>query len=121
MGLTLSGGQRQRISFARAAIRKSPVMIFDEPATGLDVHAEKHAKDVLKKLSVGRTFLIITHRLHFLEMADWIIFVGEGKVLEEGKVTDLLSRQGPFARFVNSGDEGVQYSEWLAGQSEESQ
>ena len=99
-GVTLSGGQRHRISFARAALRRSPVMIFDEPATGLDVQAEKEVKDLLTALQKGRTLLIITHRLHFLDMADWVVYMREGHVVEEGPPQELLARSGAFARFV---------------------
>lgn len=104
-GLTLSGGQRQRISFARAALRKSPVMIFDEPATGLDVHAEKETKEVLRNLSLHRTLIVITHRLHFLDLADWVIFIQDGKMIEEGKPEEMLERKGAFFQFISTGQE----------------
>jgi ABC-type multidrug transport system fused ATPase/permease subunit len=100
-GLTLSGGQRQRISFARAALRRSPVMIFDEPATGLDVHSEQEAKEVLRQLKRDRTLVIITHRLHFLDLADWVIFIREGRVCEQGKPVDLLKGDTYLNKFVS--------------------
>lgn len=100
-GLTLSGGQRQRIGFARAAIRKSPIMIFDEPATGLDVHAEQTAKDALRRMRDGSTLIVITHRLHFLDLADWVVFVRGGRVVEEGALEALIARRGPFHEFIS--------------------
>lgn len=109
-GLTISGGQRQRLSFARAVLRQSPVMIFDEPATGLDVHAEAKTKDVLNTMRPGRTVIIITHRLHFLDLADWIIYLKDGKVVEEGEKQDLLSSTGEFSRFVGSAREETKHA-----------
>ncbi|MFQ5510614.1 MAG: ABC transporter ATP-binding protein [Candidatus Krumholzibacteriia bacterium] len=112
-GLTLSGGQRQRISFARAALRKSPMMIFDEPATGLDVHAEREAKEVLKVLSEDRTLVIITHRLHFLEQADWVIFVRDGRAEQEGDPEDLIAHKGEFFEFVTRARGEAEVEAWL--------
>lgn len=102
-GATLSGGQRQRISFARAALRQAPIMIFDEPATGLDVHAEKEAKEVLRKLHSQKTLIIITHRLHFLELADWVIFVKNGRLCDEGDPRELIQKSEGFKEFVVKG------------------
>lgn len=110
-GFTLSGGQRQRISFARAALRQSPVMIFDEPATGLDVHAEKEAKDLLSRFRQNKTIIIITHRLHFLDLADWVVFLKNGSVIEEGPPEELLKRQGKFHEFFSSGKSFTNISE----------
>ncbi len=98
-GLTLSGGQRQKISFARAAMRKSPIMIFHEPATGLDVHAEKEAKEILFRLKQERTMLVITHRINFLSLADWVIFVKDGKMIEQGTPQELFEKDGEFKKF----------------------
>ncbi|MDH4037877.1 MAG: ABC transporter ATP-binding protein/permease [Candidatus Krumholzibacteria bacterium] len=103
-GATLSGGQRQRVSFARALLRNSPLMIFDEPATGLDVHAEAAAKELLARTREGRTLIVITHRLHFLELADWVVYVRDGEVLEQGDPQELAGRRGAFWEFVRHGD-----------------
>lgn len=99
-GTTLSGGQRQRIGIARAILRQAPIMIFDEPATGLDVHAETAAKSALDRVRKDRTLLIITHRLHFLDLADWVIYVRNGTVVEEGEPEILLKNKGKFHEFV---------------------
>jgi ABC-type multidrug transport system fused ATPase/permease subunit len=99
-GLTLSGGQRQRISFARAALRNSPVMLFDEPATGLDIHSEKEAKSALRVLKAGRTLLVITHRLNFLDLADWVVFIRDGQLVDEGSPQELLKRSQCFSDYV---------------------
>ena len=99
-GLTLSGGQRQRISFARAALRNSPVMLFDEPATGLDIHSEKESKEALRALKRGRTLLIITHRLNFLDLADWVVFIRDGQLVDEGLLAELLKNNIGFRDYV---------------------
>ncbi|HWO57522.1 MAG TPA: ABC transporter ATP-binding protein [bacterium] len=101
-GLTLSGGQRQRLAFARAALRDSRIMIFDEPATGLDADAERHAKQALLSLRNGRTLVIITHRLNFLELADHVIVVEDGRVTDEGDPVDLSGKPGRFQAFVQN-------------------
>jgi ABC-type multidrug transport system fused ATPase/permease subunit len=111
-GATLSGGQRQRISFARATLRNSPVMIFDEPATGLDIHAEKEAKTALSVMKESHTLCIITHRLNFLELADWTIFIREGRLVEEGDPGELLDIKGEFYGFVSHEIIRTGYSEW---------
>jgi len=99
-GATLSGGQRQRVGIARAVLRDSPLMIFDEPTTGLDVHAERAAKDALASIRKDRTLLVITHRLHFLDLADWVIFVENGTVVDEGKNADLAQRCTRYREFL---------------------
>lgn len=98
-GATLSGGQRQRLAIARAILRESPVMILDEPTTGLDVAAEAVARDTLAALRRQRTLLVITHRLHFLELADWVVFVQDGTVLDEGTPAELQERCEAYREF----------------------
>ena len=100
-GVTLSGGQRQRISCARAILRGSNIMIFDEPATGLDVHSEMATKNMLAEMRIGRTMILITHRLHFLEMADWVVLVKDGRAIEEGTPSELYERKGAYYKFVS--------------------
>ncbi len=99
-GLTLSGGQRQRVAFARAALRDSRIMLFDEPATGLDAVAEREAKDALASLRDGRTLVIITHRLNFLDLTDHAILIRNGMVIDEGATTSLMTNSGPFQEYV---------------------
>ncbi|MCH9031295.1 MAG: ABC transporter ATP-binding protein, partial [candidate division Zixibacteria bacterium] len=109
-GATLSGGQRQLISFARAALRNTSIMIFDEPATGLDIHAEREARNALKSLKPDGVLIIISHRLAFLEMADWVVFVQNGQLIEEGEPNSLLESHGPLYQYVNTDDESYQLS-----------
>lgn len=101
-GLTLSGGQRQLISFARAALRDTPVMIFDEPATGLDIHTEERAKAALSSLRKDRTVVIITHRLHFLDLADHVVFMRDGSLVGEGPPDKLRNSCGAFAEYIRT-------------------
>jgi ATP-binding cassette subfamily B protein len=99
-GLTVSGGQRQRLAFARAALRDSPIMIFDEPATGLDAVAERESKEALAALRAGRTLIIVTHRLNFLDLADHVLLIDGGRVVEEGSPRELTARRGPLFDYV---------------------
>jgi ABC-type multidrug transport system fused ATPase/permease subunit len=114
-GLTLSGGQRQLVSFARAALLDSAIMIFDEPATGLDIHAEKEAKEALRTLKPHRVVIIITHRLNFLELADWTVFIRDGKLVEEGKPMELFHQRGDFYDYVSHEITRTGYSQWPGG------
>ncbi len=97
-GATLSGGQRQRIAIARAAIRQAPIVILDEPTTGLDNHSEKVVSDALEQLTQGCTTLIVSHNLHITERADWILYVEEGEVLEQGTHEQLINLNSRYAR-----------------------
>ena len=99
-GLTLSGGQRQRVAFARAALRNSRIMLFDEPATGLDAEAEREAKNALGALRDGRTLVIITHRLNFLDLADYAVLLRNGMVVDQGPTSALIANDGPFREYV---------------------
>jgi ATP-binding cassette subfamily B protein len=99
-GATLSGGQRQRLGIARAVLRDAPMMIFDEPTTGLDLDAERAAKDALAAVRQGRTLLIITHRLHFLDLADWVVFVEHGRVLAEGTPRTMMAECDRYRHFI---------------------
>lgn len=97
-GSTLSGGQRQRLALARALLRNAPVMLFDEPTTGLDPKAELAARTALAEACRGRTFVMITHRLHFLDLAEWVVLVDEGRVVAQGTPEALKAEGGPLSR-----------------------
>lgn len=97
-GATLSGGQRQRIAIARAAIRHSPIVILDEPTTGLDNHSEQTVNEALERLTQGCTTFTVSHNLRITEQADWILYVEDGEILEQGTHPDLMRLKGRYAR-----------------------
>jgi ATP-binding cassette subfamily B protein len=96
-GLTLSGGQRQRIAIARAAIRQAPILVLDEPATGLDGENERMVLDALRRLADGRTTFIISHDLHLAARADLIFYLERGRVFEHGNHAELIRAGGRYA------------------------
>lgn len=100
-GATLSGGQRQRIAIARAAIRKAPVIILDEPTTGLDRKNEREVSAALNSLSEGSTTLLITHDLQAAQEADSIFFLMDGRIVESGTHQSLMSLDREYAAMVH--------------------
>ncbi len=96
-GTTISGGQRQRIAIARAAIRKAPILILDEPNTGLDRKNELEVTAALNRLSTGRTTLLITHDLRAAQDADLVIVLFDGQIGECGTHEQLITMNGEYA------------------------
>jgi len=96
-GVTLSGGQRQRIAIARAVIRNTPILILDEPSSGLDAGSEKLVFEALDRLMEGKTSIVIAHRLSTIRRADVIFVVKDGTIAESGKHEDLLNAGGLYA------------------------
>jgi subfamily B ATP-binding cassette protein MsbA len=97
-GLRLSGGQRQRIALARALIRDPEILILDEATNALDLISEHLVQDALEVFAAGRTVIVIAHRISTIENADQVIVLDGGKVLEYGKVQDLVASGGYFSR-----------------------
>lgn len=100
-GATVSGGQRQRIAIARAAIRKAPIIILDEPTTGLDRKNEREVSAALDRLSSDSTTLLITHDLHAAREADSIFFLADGRIVESGTHESLMSLSGEYAAMIH--------------------
>jgi ATP-binding cassette subfamily B protein len=96
-GVTLSGGQRQRIAIARAAIRKSPILILDEPTTALDEENEQAVLEALQRIGTGRTCFYISHDLELAAAADLVLYLEQGRVYEQGTHGELLQRNGRYA------------------------
>jgi len=96
-GVTLSHGQRQRIAIARAAIRQAPILILDEPTTGLDKQNERAVIEALERVAAGRTTLLITHEPRLAARADLILYLEDGRVQERGTPAELLQLDGRYA------------------------
>jgi subfamily B ATP-binding cassette protein MsbA len=97
-GVKLSGGQRQRIAIARAVLKDPAVLVLDEATSSLDTESEQLIEDALEKLLVGRTTLIIAHRLSTVRRADRLLVIDQGRVAEEGTHPELLAAGGIYAR-----------------------
>jgi ATP-binding cassette subfamily B protein len=99
-GARLSGGQRQRLAIARAILRNAPILLLDEATSALDAESERLVQDALEKLMVGRTTIVIAHRLATVRAADRIIVMEEGCILEEGSHDALANAGGLYARLA---------------------
>ncbi|HEY7634135.1 MAG TPA: ABC transporter transmembrane domain-containing protein [Gemmatimonadales bacterium] len=97
-GVKLSGGQRQRVAIARAILKDPAVLILDEATSNLDTESERLIEDAMSRLLVGRTTLIIAHRLSTVRRADRLVVLDRGRIVEEGTHTQLLDRRGLYAR-----------------------
>ena len=95
-GATLSGGERQRLALARAMVRDAPIVVLDEPTTGLDASAEALVLDGMGRLMRGRTVLVIAHRLSTISRADLILVVEHGRIVERGTHDSLLAAGGRY-------------------------
>jgi len=96
-GVTLSGGQRQRIAIARAIIRNTPILILDEPSSGLDAASEQLVFEALDRLMAGKTSVVIAHRLATIQRANKIYVVKDGTIAESGTHEELSKGGGLYA------------------------
>ena len=97
-GLKLSGGEKQRVAIARALLKNPPILIFDEATSALDSQTEKAIQTELEQVAVGRTTLIIAHRLSTVMNADEILVMDKGRIVERGRHQNLLDQQGHYAQ-----------------------
>jgi subfamily B ATP-binding cassette protein MsbA len=99
-GMNLSGGQRQRLSIARAILKNPPLLILDEATSALDTESEKLVQEALEKVMEGRTSIVIAHRLSTIQNADHILVLDKGKIVEQGKHSELLQQKGSYYKLV---------------------
>ncbi|KAJ8706435.1 hypothetical protein PYW08_011061 [Mythimna loreyi] len=95
-GSQLSGGQKQRLAIARAVLRKPAVLLLDEPTSALDPAAERQVQAALDAASVGRTTLVVSHRLSTIVNASRIVYIEQGAVLEQGSHHELMEKRGMY-------------------------
>jgi len=99
-GVRLSGGQRQRISIARAILKNAPLLLLDEATSALDTESERAVQAALEEAMKDRTTLVIAHRLSTVVNADRIVVMDQGRIVDIGRHTDLLARNGLYARLA---------------------
>jgi ATP-binding cassette subfamily B protein len=100
-GVTLSGGQKQRVSIARALLKESPVMLFDDCLSAVDAKTEHKIVDNLNNFLQNKTTIIITHRIFLSIKFDKIIILSEGEIVESGTHATLLAQEGYYADLYN--------------------
>jgi ATP-binding cassette subfamily B protein len=110
-GEQLSIGQWQRVALARAFMRRSGLLVLDEPTAALDAESEARIFDRFRELARGRTALLVTHRFSTVRMADRIVVLDEGRVVEDGSHAELVTRGGLYARMFEKQAQGYRLDE----------
>jgi ATP-binding cassette subfamily B protein len=100
-GARLSGGERQRVSIARALLKDAPIVLLDEVTSALDPLNEAAVHEGIEQLMMGRTVVMVAHRMRTVQRADRVVFLDEGRIVEEGSHDELLQRGGQYASFWN--------------------
>lgn len=110
-GVKLSGGQKQRISIARVFLKNPPILILDEATSSLDNESERIIQRSLEKLSKNRTTIVIAHRLSTIRNSDEIIVIDDEGIKERGTHSELIKKEGIYAKYYNMQFEGLNISE----------
>ena len=100
-GGTLSGGEKQRISIARAMLKNAPIIILDEATASIDPENEHLIQQALSELTAGKTVITIAHRLATIEHSDQILVVDNGRIVQKGTHSELITQEGLYRRFIS--------------------
>lgn len=112
-GLKLSGGEKQRVAIARTILKNPPILLLDEATSALDTHTEREIQSALAEISKNRTTLVIAHRLSTVVDADEILVLDRGQIVERGRHTELLAKNGAYAAMWNKQKEAAAARERL--------
>lgn len=106
-GIVLSGGQKQRISLARIFLKNPPILLLDEATSALDTITERYIQEQIEELSIGRTVIVVAHRLSTIMKADEIFVLGKDGIIESGNHTQLMENLGYYYQLQTSQDSGI--------------